>query len=419
MKQRYYRFGILTCLLLFLLTGNIVAQTNEENQQTYTKLMKQKNYGDAIRLMDKVLKDKESKTAENYYKRAAAYAAIESYVGAVADCTSSLMLDDTNTEVYFLRGKCKYLFGDVTYQDDLLKGGEQGQKYLAKLGAKKPKAEPQQNYYAQQTPSPKQDMTDVDQNIPMVAANSNKHTFVVIVANEKYMENNISAVNYAENDGRIFRQYCIRTLGIPEENIHMKLNATRNQMRAEMKWAQNVSKAFGQKANIIFYYSGHGMPDEVSRKAYLLPADGMANDPESAYPLSTFYEQLAGLQANAVMVFLDACFSGAQRNGGMLTSTKGVSIKPKTEQVSGNVAVLSATKEDQTAYPYNEKRHGLFTYFLLKKLHDTKGNVTLGELKDYVESNVYQTSTVKYKTQTPTLTISAANEQSLLNMKLR
>ena len=185
MKQRYYRFGILTCLLLFLLTGNIVAQTNEENQQTYTKLMKQKNYGDAIRLMDKVLKDKESKTAENYYKRAAAYAAIESYVEAVADCTSSLMLDDTNTEVYFLRGKCKYLFGDVTYQDDLLKGGEQGQKYLAKLGAKKPKAEPQQNYYAQQTPSPKQDMTDVDQNIPMVAANSNKHTFVVIVANEK------------------------------------------------------------------------------------------------------------------------------------------------------------------------------------------------------------------------------------------
>lgn len=233
------------------------------------------------------------------------------------------------------------------------------------------------------------------------------------------MENNISAVNYAENDGRIFRQYCIRTLGIPEENIHMKLNATRNQMRAEMKWAQNISKAFGQKANIIFYYSGHGMPDEVSRKAYLLPADGMANDPESAYPLSTFYEQLAGLQTNAVMVFLDACFSGAQRNGGMLTSTKGVSIKPKAEQVSGKVAVLSATKEDQTAYPYNEKRHGLFTYFLLKKLHDTKGNVTLGELKDYVESNVYQTSTVKYKTQTPTLTISAANEQSLLNMKLR
>ena len=77
MKQRYHRFGILTCLLLFLLTGNIVAQTNEENQQTYTKLMKQKNYGDAIRLMDKVLKDKESKTAENYYKRAAAYAAID------------------------------------------------------------------------------------------------------------------------------------------------------------------------------------------------------------------------------------------------------------------------------------------------------------------------------------------------------
>ena len=30
----------------------------------------------------------------------------------------------------------------------------------------------------------------------------------------------------------------------------------------------------------------------------------------------------------------------------------------------------------------------MFTYYLLRKLHDTKGDVTLGELSDYVTAEV-------------------------------
>ena len=46
----------------------------------------------------------------------------------------------------------------------------------------------------------------------------------------------------------------------------------------------------------------------------------------------------------------------------------------------------------------------MFTYFLLKKLHDTKGDVTLNELADYITEEVKKTSVVNNrKKQMPTV----------------
>lgn len=53
---------------------------------------------------------------------------------------------------------------------------------------------------------------------------------------------------------------------------------------------------------------------------------------------------------------------------------------------------------------YEEARHGLFTYFLLKKLKETKGSVTMGELSDYIQEQVKRYSIVENgKSQTPTV----------------
>ena len=81
-------------------------------------------------------------------------------------------------------------------------------------------------------------------------------------------------------------------------------------------------------------------------------------------------------------VFLDACFSGAGRSGDVMLASRSVAIKPNVAAPKGNMVVFSASSNDETAYPYHEKGHGLFTYFLCKKLQETEGKVTLGELED-------------------------------------
>ena len=103
-------------------------------------------------------------------------------------------------------------------------------------------------------------------------------------------------------------------------------------------------------------------------------------------------------------VFMDACFSGSKRGEGMLASARGVAMKTKAQAPQGKMVVFSAAQGDETAYPYKDKCHGLFTYFLLKKLKESNGSVTLGDLGNYVTEQVSRKSIVANgKSQTPSV----------------
>lgn len=246
--------------------------------------------------------------------------------------------------------------------------------------------------------------SDVDLNIP-TSKNSQEKTFAVIIANENYEEE--VNVDYALNDGIAFSQYCAKTLGIPESNIHIRKDATLNNILAEISWLENIAKAYGNEAKFIFYYAGHGVPDESNGTAYLLPVDGKSNILATGYSIGKLYDQLNALKSQNVTVIMDACFSGAKRGEGMLASARGVAIKAKSEAPKGNMMVITAAQGNETAYPYKEKKHGLFTYFLLKKLQESKGNTTYGELFDYIKKNVSQKSiVVNEKSQTPSISVS-------------
>ena len=115
-----------------------------------------------------------------------------------------------------------------------------------------------------------------------------------------------------------------------------------------------------------------------------------------------------------------ACFSGSTRDNGMLANARGVKIKPKAGLINGKMIVFSAATGDETAYPYNEKQHGLFTYFLLKKLQETKGDVNYESLSNFIIENVKQQSiVVNQKSQTPQVNTSADVQNSWQSMKLK
>ncbi len=257
--------------------------------------------------------------------------------------------------------------------------------------------------------------SDIDEDIPTVFSNANK-TFAIIIANENYQDD--VAVDYALQDGRTFYTYCNQTLGLPKENIRFQENATLNNIRSMVNWISNVAKAYKGEAKILFYYAGHGVPDENGSTS-LLPVDGSAKDYMTGYSLKLLYSKLGSLAAKNVCVFLDACFSGKQRNDDMLVAARGIR-KAKEEKPLGNMIVFSASKEDETAHSYPEKGHGLFTYYLIKKIKETKGNVTLGELADYIEEKVTQRSIVILNTmQTPTTSTSTMMQSTWREMKLK
>ena len=244
----------------------------------------------------------------------------------------------------------------------------------------------------------------LDKDIP-ITSKTTDNTFAFIVGNENYLD--AIKVPFANNDANIFAEYCKRTLGLPKENVKVYKDATFGVLVNAVSTIKKIAKAYEGKLNIIFYYSGHGIPDEASHEAFMLPIDADGQNMGICYSLDKLYKELKDTHAQKVLVLLDACFSGAVRGNGMIVEAKGVAIKPKKNVVDGNIVVLSAATDKQTAYPFEQEGHGLFTYYLLKKLHDTCGNVTLGELQSYIKSEVGKKAIViKGKEQTPTVVTS-------------
>ena len=225
---------------------------------------------------------------------------------------------------------------------------------------------------------------------------------------------------FAANDGKMFEAYCQQTLGIPGQNIRTVTDATLNDMKFQIDWLRQVMQTFNGEARAIIYYAGHGVPDEQNHNSFLLPIDGYVGNTSSAYSLEEFYKTLSSLPARSVTVFLDACFSGTRRDGKMLASARGVAVKAKACTPQGSMVVFSAAQGDETAYPYQDQQHGMFTYYLLKKLKETKGEATLGDLSDYVTQEVKRQSIIQNnKIQTPTVTASPSIGQSWHSERLK
>ena len=257
----------------------------------------------------------------------------------------------------------------------------------------------------------------LDKDIPMTSKTAD-NTFAFIVGNEIYLD--AIKVPFAKNDANIFAEYCKRTLGLPKENVKVYKDATFGVLVNAVSTIKKIAKAYEGKLNIIFYYSGHGIPDEASHEAFMLPIDADGRNMGICYSLDKLYKELKDTHAQKVLVLLDACFSGAVRGNGMIVEAKGVAIKPKKNVVDGNIVVLSAATDKQTAYPFEQEGHGLFTYYLLKKLHDTCGNVTLGELQSYIKSEVEKKAIViKGKEQTPTVVTSGTMLNTWKSLPLR
>lgn len=236
---------------------------------------------------------------------------------------------------------------------------------------------------------------DVDVNIPKTTM-KRPDAVAVVIGNRNYQHKDIPVVKFALQDARVVKSYFVETLGIKEGNIIYETDITKARFESLFGNSEDPNGLLSHyikpgRSEVFIYYSGHGAPDPRTKKGYFIPVDC---DPSAVkfngYSLDVFYRNLAKIGAKHTVVFLDACFSGGTSTGQMLIANASpVLIKVKSSAMEKNTVVLASSKNDQISSWYNEKQHGLFTYFFLKGLSGkadmNKDNVvTLAEVYDYV-----------------------------------
>ncbi len=222
-------------------------------------------------------------------------------------------------------------------------------------------------------------------NVPRGGRQSNR--YALIIGNEDYSMTGGNAeinVPFAINDALVFQEYCLLTFGIPKENITFVPNATTGLMHEKLDWLLNMAKT-DPNAELFFYYSGHGSAEEATKEAYLLPCDLTGKNVRFGIALKDLYDKLGAQNIKGAYVFLDACFSGGYKSNAPIIAQKGVRVVPKKSLMSGNVIAFSSSSGDQTSSVYREKKHGYYTYFLLKCLKDANGDISLEDL--FIKTN--------------------------------
>ncbi|MFA4829695.1 MAG: ankyrin repeat domain-containing protein [Thermodesulfovibrionales bacterium] len=251
--------------------------------------------------------------------------------------------------------------------------------------------------------------SDVDE-LPLVKAKPNKNAYAIVIGIENYRQK-LPKADYAVADAKTVTEYLTKAMGYPEENVVTLTNdraSLTDFIKYFEKWLpNNVEK----DSSVFIYYSGHGAPNTKTGDAYLVPYDG---DPsfieQTGYPLKKLYESLNKLQAKEIIVALDSCFSGA---GGKSVIAKGarplVMNLEQDMKAFDKLTVLSAASGEQTSSTYDEKGHGLFTYFMLKGIKDENvtrqdGSIKMDDLFGYIKPQVERIARKQYNNeQTPQL----------------
>ena len=260
----------------------------------------------------------------------------------------------------------------------------------------------------QVAPLPSVAVVDVEKKIPKGEKNPN--AYAVVFGIEQYK--NVSSVTYARRDAYWMREYFAKTLGVPEENIYYKTDIDAGKAEFDKVFSQGgwLDKRIGDgRSDLYIYYAGHGAPDFNSRTAFLIPYDGDPNyASQTGYSIDKMTANLSQLEARSVTVFLDACFSGANReNEILLAGARPVFLDVNTA-VAANVTLFSAASGNQISSSWAEKQHGIFSYWLMKGMQGSADAnrdkiITVEELGGFIRNNVSKTAGKLDREQTPVL----------------
>jgi hypothetical protein len=203
--------------------------------------------------------------------------------------------------------------------------------------------------------------------------------FAVVVGISDY-QGTAYDLKYSDDDASIFYSHLKKALPNEMANGYSVLllnqNATRNNVfnALQQVFSQSTENDF-----IIFYFSGHGSPNNFC------PYDMYNQNLEHDIVRNYFKNSKAKYR----LCIADACFSGSIGSNAQNTSVSGATQNLKDSRI----AVIMSSKPNQTSMELGNIQQGLFSYYLINGLRgnadlNNDSYITMGELFFYTKNNV-------------------------------
>ena len=237
---------------------------------------------------------------------------------------------------------------------------------------------------------------DIDVDLGMPIAKKNQNAMAITMSIENYDDSNYPALQFADWDGIIMRQYFQNAFGLsdfqllPSKPWQMEGGPTLNDLqntfdphqgdlRKRIISAERYSGI--EEMDVFLYYRGYG--EWVNGKPLLIPKDAKPTREVTKYPLEELVQNLSTLSVlgniRTITVFLDVTYLNLEHSTEIIWDFPDLTEK---------ICILSATSNGETSQVYPKKKHSLFTYALLGgfsgNADDGDQVIELGELAEYV-----------------------------------
>lgn len=147
-------------------------------------------------------------------------------------------------------------------------------------------------------------------------------------------------------------------------------DATRGQIETVLF---QMSRIAGEADQLLVWYGGHGVYEQVTGTAFWVPGDAVAGVPPSYVSASGISEALLRLQAGSVIVVSDSCYSGAlMRSGDVVTAPRADDDRLRMLQrlAQGRSRVLISSGANEPVADGGGDGHSVFARAFLTALRE-------------------------------------------------
>ncbi|WHZ26390.1 MAG: hypothetical protein OJF51_001185 [Nitrospira sp.] len=228
---------------------------------------------------------------------------------------------------------------------------------------------------------------DVDQMPNSLAAFTQPKAVIISIGVGTFLDGEVPAVKYARHDAEVMAEYLRIIGGVPGERIRILLDRQALVRDLEDTFERWLRKKVDRETVVYVYFAGRAVVEGGTGAISLVPYDGTPSGAKQLYSLVRLQEVLYRLPIRRAILMFDVSMDPSP--GAALADIPSPAWESSVSEARKDVEMwMVSNRSLQEAHAYDEGKHGLFTYHLLRGLQgvadvDRDGTVIAGELCTY------------------------------------